>query len=117
MSERMNILNSQAQRFTEQRKRELEAQAQELEETITKITELLEGLQFDEVEFDYQEDNDYYFDAYSDAEERVQVKLNDGKAAVFHGYTTDKHMTLEGIYPLSIKNIPGIEAKERESTT
>jgi hypothetical protein len=89
----------------------LEAPAQEeteevetFDETTVQLIAILEEIGFSDLEFDYQDGEFgeyYFFDGYSDAEERIKVKVHDGMAAVFSGYITDKHMNLVGTYPLA----------------
>ncbi|HET6871393.1 MAG TPA: hypothetical protein VFH42_00260 [Sporolactobacillaceae bacterium] len=68
-----------------------------------RLKELLENNGYSDVEFDFNDGNMYWFDAYSDAPVRVSVDVDvveGNKARVYDQYMGDKHFSFQGEYIL-----------------
>lgn len=58
-----------------------------------KIKELLEKNGYSEVEFDYQDENEYFFEGESDALQQIRVDVSEDKKqlSVYDRYVEEKH--------------------------
>ena len=62
-----------------------------MEHWVTKITDILKQNGYSDVEFDYIEENEFYFEGYSDALQEIRVDLKGTKLSVYDRYVAEKH--------------------------
>jgi hypothetical protein len=65
-------------------------------EIVEKITHLLTELDFNDIEYDYRDNDSYYFEVYSDALGEVRVDIDGDVAKVYDRYFTEKHFVYYG---------------------
>jgi hypothetical protein len=61
---------------------------------VDKITKALEKAGYFDISFDYEKDNSYYFEAYSDAPQEVRVDIEGNTLSIYDRYFEDKHFVL-----------------------
>lgn len=74
----------------------------EEDETVRKLSVLVQENGFSDIEFDFQDENYFYFDAYSDAKVQVRCHIDGNEVYVYERYLTDKNFFEVGVFEYEI---------------